>query len=95
MPYIGTKHRYDDRLITVKLYGPKNDFAITIDTIKNLINRAVSDIDGEHSILAHYVARFIADETEELDNHVLWVECEVMYPDGSLYSGIVELETVG
>lgn len=95
MPYIGNKYRSDDRLITVKIFGPDSTFNTTSNDIKEILDRTMSSSEGvQESELVEWINNNIAYNVKT-DNNALWVECEVMYADGSLYGGVAELETVG
>ena len=93
MPYIGKKYKYDDKLITTKLYGPNSLFSVSSEELEKLIASAVSRTIAEKWALAYWVARNVAGDVTK-DENVRWVECEVMYADGSLFGGVAELEVV-
>lgn len=94
MPYIGNKYRNKDRLFTVKLYGPDFDFNTTPKDIEEILDRTLSSSEGaENSDLAEWVTNNVAYNVKR-DENVVWVECEVMYADGSMYGGVAELESV-
>lgn len=94
MPYVGNKYRNKDRLFTVKLYGPGFEFDTTPKDIAEILDRTLSSSEGaENNDLAAWVANNVAYNVKRAnDDHVLWVECEVMYADGSLYGSVAELE---
>lgn len=93
MPYIGNKYRNKDRLFTVKLYGPDYEFDTTPQDIEEILDRTLSSSAGaENNDLAEWVVNNVAYNVKK-DDSVLWVECEVMYADGSLYGSVAELES--
>lgn len=90
MPYIGRKYRSNDRLITVKIYGPDYEFKTTPKNIEEATQEVISTSNAEKSALADWVAIRLAEEFHN-DNTIRWVECEVLYADGSFYGGVSEL----
>lgn len=95
MPYIGNKYRSNDRLITVKIFGPDTTFNTTSNDIKEILDRTISSSEGvQQSELVEWINNNVVYNVKQDDN-VRWVECEVMYADGSLYGGVAELEIVG
>lgn len=95
MPYIGNKYRSDNRLITVKVFGPDSTFDTTSNDIKEILDRTISSSEGvQQDELVTWIANNVAYNIKT-DKAARWVECEVMYADGSLYGGVAELEAVG
>lgn len=93
MPYIGNKCRNKDRLFTVKLYGPEYDFNTTPQDIEEILDRTLSSSEGaENGELVQWVVNNVVYNVKR-DENVVWVECEIMYADGSMYGGVAELET--
>lgn len=92
MPYIGNKYRNQDRLFTVKLYGPDYEFGTTPKDIEEILDRTLSSSEGvQENELVEWVVNNVAYNVKH-DNKIVWIECEVMYADGSLFGGVAELE---
>lgn len=91
MPYIGSKYRSDDRLITVKIFGPEYEFTTTTKDINEILDRTMSSSAGAQTTdLVQWIANNVAYNVKH-DKAIRWVECEVMYADGTLYGGVSEL----
>jgi len=89
MPYIGAKVRHKDEMVTIKVCGTEKLFLTSPSKLQDIVSSAVEagPFDDEPVV---GIAKIVAEALYENEN-VLWVECEILNADGTIYGNTVTL----
>lgn len=91
MPYIGTKVRNNDEMVTVRVHGTERLFQVSPVKFQEIVSSAInSDPSDDEPVVA--IAKVVAKALDGNED-ALWVECEILNAEGHM-SGDTELITL-
>lgn len=83
MPYIGTKVRNHDEMVTVKVFGNHHLFQVNPTKFQEIVSSAINSgpFDDEPVV---GISKVVAKALDENVN-AFWVECEILNAEGHLF----------